>query len=664
MIASSAPDRISRFTVIGACLGLLCPIGWFFLRFVFFNAEGLDLFSSVTNGNYQPAEHLALTLYMGLGTAAVFALFGRYLSLTSQAIQERAQHLDELNQTIAEQKQTFETRYRALDSSLKNFHITNARIQRSIDTGEVFRLAAECLHEILGYDRVNILMKNADNQRLEFVASRGVGEMQTTGTFLPLDERAGVLWLSMRENRIYLVDDMRKAPHAYRLRPPCDNIEQLRSRTFIICPIVLNGESVGLFGVDNKSSQRPLGETDVEAVRLFADQVATALNRIHLVQGVETLIGELHHTFAEVSSYRNRFADLVRSLKTGSAATSETIARIVDSAEVVRAVVDDTSSATTEISVAIEEVNSNFEKLQEFMEQSIATITQITATARQVEYNAAAAYEMSETVQVNAESGARSVRDAFAGLQGISRAVDESQSVIEELSVKSREIDRIIDVISEINQKTNLLSLNAAIIAAQAGEQGRSFSVVAEEIRSLSRETEQSAGAIAGLVKEIQQRTELAVQNIGATRRMVDRDITLGRTTGEALQLILDSAERSMKMSSEIRKSTAEQVRGSQNVARSVEELGGMSGRLMNASREQSKGIQRIVRSVMEIRQMSNDMVAATAQQNAATLRIDREVDQVNDLSGHIFEALAERQNESYRVIEQLDAVKRGGTKA
>ena len=137
-----------------------------------------------------------------------------------------------------------------------------------------------------------------------------------------------------------------------------------------------------------------------------------------------------------------------------------------------------------------------------------------TASVQEVEKNASRSKKMSEKVCSEAEHGAQLVAESYDGLQGISLAVDRAVATIEFLAQKGEEIKHTVQVINEINQKTNLLSLNASIIAAQSGEHGRSFAVVAEEIRKLSHETSSSAEAIENLISEIGTATIEAVSHI------------------------------------------------------------------------------------------------------------------------------------------------------
>jgi methyl-accepting chemotaxis protein len=667
MDRSGSFDRISRsrfYALCGFLLGIFAPMGWMVLRLALFWKPGQTLWSQVAGDIFRSSESLALYGYMGGGTALVLGVFGFMIGKASQQIHERAQGLDELNRAIARQKEEFERRFRDLNYSLKNFHAINTHIQKSMDIKEVLHLAADGLHEILGYDRVNILMVNPARSSMQFVASRGCGEADVTSMVIPLDERAGALFKTVRENRLFLIDDITKMPEEFHLHPPCDAIPQLRSRSFILCPIVVRDEVVGLFGVDNKIKQAILDDTDVDTVKLFADQVSSALTKINLVDGVDTLTGELEITFQELLKYREEHSRLDLSLKLATASTGEATADIAGAADVVRDAVDATRSASGEISVAIEQVSQNLNQLTSFMDSSISAITEISATIREVEENGAQSHLMSEKVKRQAENGAEAVSDVLTGLKGIAGAVESAVSTIGRLSEKGEEIDGITSVIVEITQKTNLLALNAAIIAAQAGEHGRSFAVVADEVRSLSQEASNSTGAIGQIIGEIQEYTRETVGHFDRTRQLVNEGITLGEGMETSLRQILDSAVTAMDMARDIRKATQEVARSVESVSTSIDELGEMATQISTASNEEAIGIRSIVKSIEEVKNMADDMVTATTKQRHHTRDIESAVTSVSEMVTRIFAAMEERNQGSREVIERLDRLKRVGSRS
>lgn len=655
---SSQVNRIWLCTLCGVFLGVFAPIGWTMLRLTLFWVPGETLWSQITGDIFATSKSLALYLYMGGGTAVVLGAFGFFIGKASQQMHDRAASLDRLNADIEKQKGEFERRFRDLNQSIKDFHSINTHIQKTVDRHEVLRLAAEGLHNVLGYDRVNILMVNREQKVLEFVASLG-GAALESGVSLPLDDRAGALYKVVKESRLLLVEDIRKLGADYHLKPPCNHLDQLRSRSFILCPIVVKDEVVGLFGIDNKRKQKPLDDTDVDTVKLFADQVASALTKINLLQAVESLTRELDHTFTELLKYREEHGRLDRSLTLATGSTSEAIREIAEAADVVRDAVNATRSAAGEIAVSVDQVSQNLNHLTDFMDNSISAVTEISATIKLVQENGARSHEMSEAVKVKAENGAMVVGNAQVGLQAISSAVDRTVATIDLLSLKSEEIDSITAVIAEITQKTNLLALNAAIIAAQAGEHGRSFGVVAEEVRSLSQQTAKSTGAIGKIIGEIQKATRESVEQVSQTRELVSQGIVLGQGVEGSLQQILESSAQAMEMAHHIRTATHEVARSVDSVHRSIEELGEMSAQVSAASREQVQGTRNIAQSIEEVKNMADDMVKATERQQRNTRDIETSVASVSAMAAKIFSEMEARQASSRVVIENLERLKR-----
>ena len=271
MGALKGVDRSRLYAFCGFLLGIFAPIGWMILRLLLFWQPEQSVWSQISGDILRSTESLSLYTYMAAGTALVLGIFGFLIGKASQQIHERARGLDELNITVDRQRAEFERRFRDLNMSLKNFHSINNHIQKSINIQEVLCLSADGLHEILGYDRVNILMVNPERDSLQFVASRGCGDDDVSELAIPLDERAGALFKTVTENRLLLIDDITRMPADFHLRPPCDGITQLRSRSFILCPIVVRNEVVGLFGVDNKVKHNVLDDTDVDTVKLFVN---------------------------------------------------------------------------------------------------------------------------------------------------------------------------------------------------------------------------------------------------------------------------------------------------------------------------------------------------------------------------------------------------------
>ena len=647
------------FAGYGILLGVMAPLGWIVLRLMLFWDDSSSLLDQVFQDILGTEQNSYMYAYMCGGTMMVLGSFGFFIGRSSQQIHDRAVKLDHLNQEIAEQKSTFERRFTDLDRSIKNFHTINADLQKSIDRQDILRLTADGLHEVIGFDRVNVLMVDETEKQLYFAVSRGANlDSDGAKRQLPLDERAGCLYKSINDRQVMLIDDITKMPEEYHLQPPCDAVPQLRSRNFILCPIIVRNKSIGLLAVDNKYKRGKLTDTDVDTVKLFADQISSSMMRINLLDAVESLTNQLEHTFNEFLKYRDEHAELITSLRMATASTTSATADISGGAGVIQESIDSTRSAVGQISVSIDQVSNNLKTLNEFMEGSIASMTEIQYTVGAVEENSVRSHTMSEKVKERAEHGVETVRQVLDGMRGIVTAVEQAEGVINNLSAKGDEVGTITSVVTELTRKTSLLALNAAIIASQAGEHGRSFAVVADEIRTLAQEAASSTDQINQIIDEIQKYTRETVDHIHSTHQLVSDGMKQGEEMSDVLSQILGSSHEAMEMAHDIRKSTQEISQSVIGVNKSVEELGEMSSQVSKASREEAGGAKNIVAAVEEIRTMTEDMVSATSSQVENTSQIEISVNRVSDMAQRIFDEMDDRRKGSLQVIEDLRRLK------
>lgn len=651
-------SHCKTYSLFGFFLGIGAPLGWMFFRLLFFHDPSQPLLTQLLSDIFKDGEHRLLYLYMGLGTSMVLGSVGYLIGKNGDELQQRAQELDELHQEVASQKEVFENRFKVLDTNIKNFHQVSSRIQTSLNVEEVLLLCAEGLHDILGYERVNIMMNVANRSSLRFVTATGSSAHDIEGLELPLDPAIGVIYRSMSERKPYLIDDITSYDSSYHLQHPFDRIEPLRSKNFIICPIVVKGESVGAFAIDNKRSRRSLNESDLDTIMLFADQVANAITRINLLTSIDTLTSELENSFSFLLSHRDQYSRNVSDLKNSIESVTDGASVIASAAEGTMASVDETSTAVNEISVAIEEVSRNLDTLTGIVHQSAAAMEQITRNITSVERSAAISHEVSSQVQAQTSDGRNAVNETIGSLAEIQHSVEESYAGITRLAEKSSRIENIVNVINDITKRTNLLALNASIIAAQAGEYGKSFGVVADEIRNLSLQTGHSTGEITGIIDEIMFESRQAADTIAATKNLVTRGVELGHVMGETLQAIYDRSVCSMEMTSEIKQATEEQSISVQTVARSMEDVSSMTSQIFNGSKDQAKATRSIARAIETVKEMAHEMVQSTSNQVEDSRKIRRTVESVSAMVHEMFDNMEARRAQSSEVVKELESMK------
>ncbi|GAC1469966.1 MAG: hypothetical protein PVSMB11_05770 [Desulfuromonadaceae bacterium] len=320
--------------------------------------------------------------------------------------------------------------------------------------------------------------------------------------------------------------------------------------------------------------------------------------------------------------------------------------------------IDETGSAVNEISVAIEQVSRNLDHLAGVVHQSASAMEQLHSTIGSVEQNAAISHEVSHQVKERAEESRAVVTETINALDEIKHSVGLSFDAIQRLAENSTRIENIVSVINDITKRTNLLALNASIIAAQAGEYGKSFGVVADEIRNLSLQTGHSTGEITSIIEEIMSESKTAANNIRASRDLVHRGVELGHTTGESLKAIFDSSDCSLEMTKQIKRATQEQVTSVQLVARSMEEISSMTSQIFAASTDQSKATKSIARSIETIKDMTHEMVNSTSRQVDDGKLIRRNVESVGVMVTEMFDNMEMRRAQSAEVVKELEQMK------
>ena len=649
--------RKVRYALLGVILGVGAPVTWLLIRLFFFPEEKLGFLAQAVADVTGSAQGIALYLFMGFGTCMVMGGLGYFIGKSGDELDDRAIELNSLHQEVAAQKELYETRYKVLDNNVKNFHAISSRIQRSLDVGEVLTLCAEGLHDILGYERVNIFLTDESHQNLRFMISTGAEE-NVLGVTIPLDDRSGVIYKCYAEKRLFMVDDISKFPADFHLKPPIDSIKAIRSNNFIICPLVVKGEVIGIFGIDNKYSKRRLNDTDVDTVKLFADQAASAITRINLLKAIDTLTRELEKSFSEILHRREEYSSNIITLEGAVESMSSNTKDIAKAAESVLGSVDETSEAVGEISVAIEHVSKNLDNLTEATFKSASAMEEISASLKNVEESAAVSHRVSKQVKTQADEGRAVVAETVGALAEIQDAVEFSYKGIMRLSENSTRIDSIVSVINDITKRTNLLALNASIIAAQAGEYGKSFGVVADEIRNLSLQTGQSTGEIAGIIEEILKESRAAAENVTQTKLLVQKGVKLGHNTGNSLHTIIESANQSMEMTEEIKLATREQAESVSLVTQSIEDVSAMTSQIFKVSKEQTKATRSIAHSIVTIKQMAEEMVGSTSHQVRGGKEIRNSVDGVAIMLQDIFRNLESRKKESSLVVTELEVMR------
>ncbi|WP_415775913.1 methyl-accepting chemotaxis protein [Shewanella oncorhynchi] len=260
-------------------------------------------------------------------------------------------------------------------------------------------------------------------------------------------------------------------------------------------------------------------------------------------------IGELAHAF-------NLFVEQLQQMVISIIGQTKDVSQTVESLA--------TKSATT--------INISHEQ-EQFVDTIVTAVNEMSAAVREVASNAL--HTATEITKVNDQTveGKNILAQSVNHIQQLSESVKNAVTVIEKLSVNSANIASVLDVIRSIAEQTNLLALNAAIEAARAGEQGRGFAVVADEVRTLASRTETSTQDIQRMIEELQRGVNDAVKSIESGASLTTSTVTLASQTQDALDEILNSTSKVSEMSTQTATATEEQTHVTEEINRNLTEL-------------------------------------------------------------------------------------------
>lgn len=202
-----------------------------------------------------------------------------------------------------------------------------------------------------------------------------------------------------------------------------------------------------------------------------------------------------------------------------------------------------------------------------------AAMEELTASIDQVESHARDARDVTLSSGRQSEEGGRIIHEAADEMQLIADTVNDTANTLRELEDFSGQISSIVKVIKEIADQTNLLALNAAIEAARAGEQGRGFAVVADEVRKLAERTANSTHEITGMIDKVQQSTQRAVQEMEAGVQRVNEGVGLANKAGDSVNGIRSGSEQVTRAVDEISHELKEQVSATREISQKVEQI-------------------------------------------------------------------------------------------
>jgi len=347
-----------------------------------------------------------------------------------------------------------------------------------------------------------------------------------------------------------------------------------------------------------------------DAAEKRGDEFSTlAAGMRRMVQSIRHLLSESEHK-TQAAQHATEEAEKATARAEEAARQAESAKRegMLTAAGQLEEVVSVISAASTELSAQIEQSDRSAVESAQRLAEAATAMNEMNATVQEVARNASAASAVSAETRANAESGANIVENALQSIGQVHKVSLALKGDMTTLNQHAQAITQIMNVISDIADQTNLLALNAAIEAARAGEAGRGFAVVADEVRKLAEKTMASTNDVGNAISAIQGSAGQSVAAMDKALAEVEKATELAKQSGEALQGIVTKVEESADQVSAIATASEQQSATSDEINQSIVSVNEMSSQTAQAMGEASRAVSELARQAERMSELISEM--------------------------------------------------------
>lgn len=428
------------------------------------------------------------------------------------------------------------------------------------------------------------------------------------------------------------------------------------------------------------------GERKVIPLREVYERLVTVLTEANRMSGLlNNLAREILDQAVKLSQSAEDQSSAVAESTSSISRIDSSIREVVSNVEDLSDLNENVSSATLEMITSIEEVSKNAINLSQAVQEEVSAIEEmagnihsvadstdslsgaavqsrksmeeIERATRSIRDRAEEATQLSEAARDGAVHTKQLLAKTVSGIHNLAETVESTRQVMRALGIQSRSIGEILNVITSVAADTHLLSLNASIMAAKAGEHGRGFSVVAQEIKTLANRTSESAKEIESLIIETQESVDKAVRSIEEGNARVSEGMRLSEEADHSLAEVLSRAEVAAKNSHDIAADTEAQAAMSEQVFQAVDEVAKRTELIRAAMREQEDSSRYVRERVLRTQGLVSQVVQAMSEQAESSRRISTAMERLTSRIQGIRRATEEQAGSSTGVVHAIEAI-------
>ena len=390
---------------------------------------------------------------------------------------------------------------------------------------------------------------------------------------------------------------------------------------------------------DLRASVKPKGETDL---------LGNAF--VRMVAGLRNAITNVQSNAAQVNQASEQLASAANQAGQATTQISTTIQQVARGTSQQSESVNATAASVEQMSRAIQGVAKGAQEQAAAVANASTITAQLSTLIAQVAGNAEAVLNQASSAADAARSGAKTVEATLNGMRSIQNKVGLSAAKVQEMGSRSEQVGVILTTIEDIASQTNLLALNAAIEAARAGEAGKGFAVVADEVRKLAERSANATREIGDLIKAIQHSVADAVSAMNDGAKEVENGVSLAGSSGQALSAILQAAEAVNQQARQAAEASKRMADSANQLVSSVDSVSAVVEENTAATEEMAASSSEVTRAIENIASISEENSAAVEEVSASTEEMAAQVEEVTASAS----ALADLARSLQQVVNQF----------